>query len=517
MTKYTAKGLEARRDAELTGKPIILKTFKVCDEEIEDFENATIEDLPSFWIEKPITYFTSIGQTGLQFECRVLQEEATHQGRYFALYLENGDCYLVSQAPGVFNANIEQRFRIKRDFINNNTATYDCTFIDKIQVSWEDVLNKPELYTKEEIDSLDYNGFTEPAINTNPKDIGNFYKNKTTGELFVCTDNTPDKNRWIGQLGTVVAYFAIATPTDFTVEGSPSDVTKNPTITLNSLPTAMDATIDAVEFRVLKKADNSLVGSVQSTTNLTLPIIFTSPDLEVATEYYFEIRCRDVASGFDGGWGSVVATTIQNFLPSHDPLGDGSNIATWLNMSDLSDLSGNYNGIAVGTIDFSGGVANLDESTDAYIRMPDPAPLTGLNDFTISMCIEPKQANLQFLPLYTQQSKSTTGAGIYIYMQDGNFSVKGVIVDSNTSELSESRKYHIAIIREGTTLRIIVDGERELTDTITDATIDDNDAYSGFGMYTVTATSDCKFGVNRIFNRALTLEEVQSIKNMDLG
>ena len=165
MTKYTTKGLEARRDAELTGKPIVLKTFKVCDEEIEDFENATVEDLPSFWIEKPITYFIPIGKTGLQFECRVSQEEAIHQGRYFALYLENGDCYLVSKAPGVFNANIEHRFRIKRDFINNNTATYDCTFIDRVQVDWGDISNKPNIVLLENTQKSNNQNLTSQLYN----------------------------------------------------------------------------------------------------------------------------------------------------------------------------------------------------------------------------------------------------------------------------------------------------------------------------------------------------------------
>jgi len=43
----------------------------------------------------------------------------------------------------------------------------------------------------------------DPSISEN-QPLGTEWKNTTTGELFVCTDNTENKNVWVGQLGTVV-------------------------------------------------------------------------------------------------------------------------------------------------------------------------------------------------------------------------------------------------------------------------------------------------------------------------
>ena len=43
----------------------------------------------------------------------------------------------------------------------------------------------------------------DPSISEN-QPLGTEWKNTTTGELFVCTDNTENKNIWVGQLGTVV-------------------------------------------------------------------------------------------------------------------------------------------------------------------------------------------------------------------------------------------------------------------------------------------------------------------------
>jgi hypothetical protein len=43
-----------------------------------------------------------------------------------------------------------------------------------------------------------------PPINFNPPTPGFQYINKLTGEIFICTDNTADSNRWVGQLGTLI-------------------------------------------------------------------------------------------------------------------------------------------------------------------------------------------------------------------------------------------------------------------------------------------------------------------------
>ena len=38
---------------------------------------------------------------------------------------------------------------------------------------------------------------TDPATDTNPSAVGHHWINKTSGEYFVCTDNTTDENVWV--------------------------------------------------------------------------------------------------------------------------------------------------------------------------------------------------------------------------------------------------------------------------------------------------------------------------------
>lgn len=46
----------------------------------------------------------------------------------------------------------------------------------------------------------DYINTGNPAIDTNPDDVGANWLNVSTGEIWVCTDNTPDANEWFGSL-----------------------------------------------------------------------------------------------------------------------------------------------------------------------------------------------------------------------------------------------------------------------------------------------------------------------------
>ena len=43
-----------------------------------------------------------------------------------------------------------------------------------------------------------------PAKTTNPEDVGAEWHNTTTGEIFICYDNSVDGNIWKGQKGTNV-------------------------------------------------------------------------------------------------------------------------------------------------------------------------------------------------------------------------------------------------------------------------------------------------------------------------
>lgn len=49
------------------------------------------------------------------------------------------------------------------------------------------------MYANEDI----YTGTSDPSTNINPKILGAFYINTKTAKLFVCTDNTFNKNVWV--------------------------------------------------------------------------------------------------------------------------------------------------------------------------------------------------------------------------------------------------------------------------------------------------------------------------------
>ena len=42
-----------------------------------------------------------------------------------------------------------------------------------------------------------YTGSTNPTANVNPKTLGSLYINYNTGKMFVCKDNTLNKNVWL--------------------------------------------------------------------------------------------------------------------------------------------------------------------------------------------------------------------------------------------------------------------------------------------------------------------------------
>ena len=42
---------------------------------------------------------------------------------------------------------------------------------------------------------------SDPTYNVNPADTGAEWHNTTSGQIFICTDNTANENIWIGQKG----------------------------------------------------------------------------------------------------------------------------------------------------------------------------------------------------------------------------------------------------------------------------------------------------------------------------
>ena len=53
-------------------------------------------------------------------------------------------------------------------------------------------------------DRYDYVFASSPTISINPSSVYATWLKTATCELFICKDNTPDSNVWVGQLGTDV-------------------------------------------------------------------------------------------------------------------------------------------------------------------------------------------------------------------------------------------------------------------------------------------------------------------------
>ena len=72
---------------------------------------------------------------------------------------------------------------------------------------------------EDKIHVVEYFQPSDPLININPTRINVLWVNTDSGEIFTCTDNTPDNNQWIGNSGTVIKP-AMPQPLDVFGDGS---------------------------------------------------------------------------------------------------------------------------------------------------------------------------------------------------------------------------------------------------------------------------------------------------------
>lgn len=61
---------------------------------------------------------------------------------------------------------------------------------------------------------FDYKEETDPSISTNPDSTNVSWFNTSTGEIFICSDNTPGSNTWFGNQGTFIGHFKMLQPGD---------------------------------------------------------------------------------------------------------------------------------------------------------------------------------------------------------------------------------------------------------------------------------------------------------------
>jgi len=57
--------------------------------------------------------------------------------------------------------------------------------------------------------NADYVSTSNPTNKVNPSGVGAVWINSSTGEIFVCTDNSYNMNKWVGQLGTIIGPYTL--------------------------------------------------------------------------------------------------------------------------------------------------------------------------------------------------------------------------------------------------------------------------------------------------------------------
>jgi hypothetical protein len=164
-------------------------------------------------------------------------------------------------------------------------------------ISWEVLEVVPEILTTAERLALSNTSFGKLVFDTNINKL--FIYNGTVWEKTLSTD--------------IGADTIVATPT-ITVEGSPSSVLEDPTITTSAFTLTQGSdTHLSTDWEILRTSNNEVVySSFNDTSNLT-SIVVPAGNLEVSNEYEFCARHR-TATFSVSGFGSATANTRASFL-----------------------------------------------------------------------------------------------------------------------------------------------------------------------------------------------------------
>ena len=113
-TCVTLNGLKALTEASSVGRRVKPVYFKVSDADIGDiYPGIDLKDLPSVWYQANISGYIPVNDSTAQFILDIPEEKATHYGKVFGLYLEDGTLFAVAKPPYPFPPLMRQRFRVQ--------------------------------------------------------------------------------------------------------------------------------------------------------------------------------------------------------------------------------------------------------------------------------------------------------------------------------------------------------------------------------------------------------------------
>ncbi|MEL6557223.1 MAG: LamG-like jellyroll fold domain-containing protein [Bacteroidota bacterium] len=221
---------------------------------------------------------------------------------------------------------------------------------------------------------------------------------------------------------------------------------------------------------------------------------------------------QDVLSSFSG-FGAFLSGRLFNF----DYNGSTSGWVT----SDAFEpaVSGNQN-----ALNFDG--------IDDYINIGNPSNLNfGTGDFTIEAWVNiPSSADLSEAPVIAMNGATGTGQSRYIVAVDPTgqvfFEVSDGSVDTTITTtgnaVNDDSWHHIAVVREGATGRIYIDGLLAEEETVSAGSFDDSENFIiGARNENEGGIADAGFFEGtldelRVWNSALTLEEIRTHINVEL-
>jgi len=113
-TVVTLSGLKALTKASTLGKQIKPAYFKVSDQDIGDiYPGMDIKELSGVWYQANISFYVPVNDSTVQFILDIPQEKATHYGKVFGLYLEDGTLFAIAKPPYPFPPGMRQRFKVQ--------------------------------------------------------------------------------------------------------------------------------------------------------------------------------------------------------------------------------------------------------------------------------------------------------------------------------------------------------------------------------------------------------------------
>jgi hypothetical protein len=299
---------------------------------------------------------------------------------------------------------------------------------------------------------------------------------------------------------------------------NPSTYSNVASVLVSNLLTLADDSMIFENATIVEDNFESIGGSLVGNTinaGTTIPALPESTNTSLVTVQEI-VEGQRVQVYYDGGDVERVigSVTVSGTTNTHDIFGDGSAVATYNLDGDATDLGGNYDGtasnVAYGDGKF-GQCAVFDGSS--YLSIPTDT-INNKSHISISIWLKPNgdpiYDNLWFSSSVGQlRAQVKVGLGISFY-------VNGTRIDSVDNVLSDGVWSLITITYNGTTFKAYKDAT-EIASGTASGTINET-LYFRLG-YTTNSTELLNGSIDqvRIFNRALTSEEVTTLYNENVA